>query len=109
MTKLLKCNDLNPGCSFEARGNSEEDVLKKAVEHAKMVHNMKEIPADVLTKVRRAIRDQGESTLHELEERIRVRAYELYEQHGKRDGHALDDWYQAEAELTGQKRLHATA
>ena len=44
---------------------------------------------------------------HELEERIRVRAYQLYEQRGKRDDHALDDWFQAEAELTGRKSLRA--
>jgi hypothetical protein len=30
MTKVLKCNDLNPGCTFEARGNTDEDVLKEA-------------------------------------------------------------------------------
>lgn len=59
MTKILKCNDLNPGCAFEARGNSDEDVLKKAAEHAKTVHKMREIPADVLDKARSAIRDEG--------------------------------------------------
>ena len=45
----------------------------------------------------------------ENEERIRVRAYELYEQRGMREGHALDDWLQAEAELTERKRLRAAA
>jgi Protein of unknown function (DUF2934) len=30
-----------------------------------------------------------------------VRAYELYEERGKRDGHALEDWLQAKTELTG--------
>jgi hypothetical protein len=44
---------------------------------------------------------------HELEERIRVRAYHLYEQRGKRDGYALDDWLQAEAELTQRRALRA--
>lgn len=44
-----------------------------------------------------------------LEERIRVRAYELYEKRGKRDGHALDDWLQAEAELMERKALRAAA
>jgi hypothetical protein len=29
----------------------------------------------------------------------RRRAYELYEQRGKRYGHALDDWLQAEEEV----------
>jgi hypothetical protein len=45
----------------------------------------------------------------EIEERIRLRAYELYEQRGRRDGHAVDDWLQAEAELRGQKALRAAA
>jgi len=61
MTKLLKCNDLNPGCSFEARGNTDEDVLKKAAEHAKAVHKMNEISPDVLDKARSAIRDEGKA------------------------------------------------
>ena len=30
---------------------------------------------------------------------IRVRAYELFEQRGREDGHELEDWLQAEAEL----------
>ncbi len=33
------------------------------------------------------------------EEAIRERAYELYEQRGRLDGHALDDWLAAEAEV----------
>ena len=37
------------------------------------------------------------------EEKIRVRAYELYEQRGMIDGHALDDWLQAEAEIVGKR------
>jgi hypothetical protein len=36
----------------------------------------------------------------ELHERIRARAFELYEQRGGEDGHELDDWLQAEEELT---------
>ena len=36
-----------------------------------------------------------------LEEDIRRRAYELYERRGREDGHDLDDWLRAEAEITG--------
>ena len=61
MTKVLKCNDLNPGCSFEARGNTDEDVLKKAAEHAKTAHKMKEIPPAVLDKARSTIRDEAKA------------------------------------------------
>lgn len=37
-----------------------------------------------------------------LEEEIRHRAYELYEEHGRQHGHDLDDWIRAEAEVTGR-------
>jgi len=34
-----------------------------------------------------------------LEHAIRLRAYELYVQRGMVQGHAIDDWLKAEAEL----------
>jgi len=34
-----------------------------------------------------------------LLEKVRVRAYELFEQRGRENGHALDDWLTAEHEL----------
>lgn len=41
----------------------------------------------------------------DIENRIRDRAYQLYEQRGSLDGFALDDWFQAEAEvLRAQKQ-----
>ncbi len=42
--------------------------------------------------------------LESLEPQIRLRAYELYEARSRKDGHDLDDWLQAEAELTEQTR-----
>ena len=39
-----------------------------------------------------------------LEERIRLRAYELYEARGREDGHDLDDWLQAEGDFLGTKK-----
>lgn len=35
----------------------------------------------------------------ELLEQIRIRAYELFEQRGRDEGHELEDWLQAEAEV----------
>ena len=38
--------------------------------------------------------------LHQFVERkIQLRAYELYEQRGRTEGHSLDDWVNAEAEV----------
>jgi hypothetical protein len=45
----------------------------------------------------------------ELQEQIRRRANELYEQRGKDDGHELDDWLQAESEVTQPKAKTAAA
>src|SRR5208282_1464680 len=39
----------------------------------------------------------------DLQEQIRRRAYQLYEERGKEDGHELDDWLQAESESRQQK------
>jgi Protein of unknown function (DUF2934) len=43
----------------------------------------------------------------EFEELIRSRAYYLYEQRGRVDGHDLEDWLQAEAELTSKSETAA--
>ena len=42
---------------------------------------------------------------NDIENRIRDRAYQLYKQRGSVDGFALEDWFQAEAEvLRAQKQ-----
>jgi len=45
----------------------------------------------------------------EIQEQIRRRAYELYEERGRGDGHDLEDWLQAESEVTQQKAKTAAA
>ncbi len=64
MTKVLKCNDVKPGCDFEIRGNSEEEVMKKAGEHAKAAHNIQEITPELASKVRGAIHDESQAKGH---------------------------------------------
>jgi hypothetical protein len=44
-----------------------------------------------------------------LEEDIRHRAYELYVQRGRRDGHDLDDWLRAEEEIKWTRTRRAAA
>jgi hypothetical protein len=46
---------------------------------------------------------------HELHAKIRFRAYELYEERGRIDGRDLDDWLQAESEVTQAKKKVAVA
>ncbi len=44
-----------------------------------------------------------------LEQQIRARAYELYEAGGREEGHDLDHWLEAEAEITGTAAATAAA
>ena len=44
-----------------------------------------------------------------IEQQIQKRAYELYEQRGRTDGHELDDWLQAECEIKGTQANAAAA
>lgn len=46
---------------------------------------------------------QSNESSNDIQEHIRLRAYELYEQRGREDGRDLDDWLQAESEVTQQK------
>ena len=55
---------------------------------------------ELLTKRDAAITTQDE-------ENVRARAYELYEMRGRIDGHAEEDWLQAESEAAGSNKRKA--
>lgn len=47
--------------------------------------------------------EEREGLLHSTrEQKIRIRAYEIYLQRGEQPGNELDDWLQAEFELTSK-------
>lgn len=45
----------------------------------------------------------------EPQQKIRERAYQLYQERGRRDGHDVEDWLRAEAEITGSVELAVAA
>ena len=61
---------------------------------------MKRTPMTTKSKSRKP-RSSKPSRSSDIEERIRQRAYQLYEQRGRVDGFAFDDWLQAEGETLG--------
>ena len=56
MAKVLRCRDVGMDCDFVAQAETEEEILQHPAAHARTVHNMQEIPAEVMTAVRAAIR-----------------------------------------------------
>lgn len=45
----------------------------------------------------------------ETQDRVRQRAYELWEQHGRSEGHEAEFWRQAECELRGKRAVATPA
>jgi predicted small metal-binding protein len=57
MAKSIKCMDVGVDCDFEARAENEAELMKKVAEHARTAHGFKDIPPEVVAKVKSAIRD----------------------------------------------------
>ena len=53
------------------------------------------------TRLSPAHPEYGKLTVTELGHRIRVRAYDIYEERRRQEGHALNDWLEAKAEVLG--------
>ncbi len=57
MGKLLRCRDLGIDCDFEACGETPEETLKIAVDHARAVHGLEDIPEKDRARARAALQD----------------------------------------------------
>ena len=53
------CRDLGMDCSFETTGSTDSEIMKIFIEHAKSAHNMPFLTADILLKVKKAIKSRG--------------------------------------------------
>ena len=59
MGKVIECAKVDPasGCTHIIRGNTEEEVLKTAMEHAKS-HGIRKATPELQVKAKAAIRDE---------------------------------------------------
>lgn len=57
MPKTLNCRDVGPDCDFVASGDTDAEIMTKAVEHARSEHGFDEIPPELAEKARAAIRE----------------------------------------------------
>ena len=53
---LSICKELGIDCSFEARGTTTNEVMRKFIDHAGSAHNMELLTADVIYRIQKAIR-----------------------------------------------------
>ncbi len=57
MEKLLRCRELGMDCDFEACGESADEALKTAVDHARAIHGLKDISEKDRKRARAAVQD----------------------------------------------------
>jgi predicted small metal-binding protein len=59
MSKIIDCNKVNPqsGCSHVVRGETEEEVLENARQHA-VEHGFTEVTPELLEMIKANIRDE---------------------------------------------------
>ena len=60
MAKIVRCRDVGVDCDFEARGETEQEVLDECAEHGRTAHGMQELTPELVAKVRAAIREEPE-------------------------------------------------
>lgn len=57
MPKKFACSDVISGCNWSTIAKDEADLFHKISEHAKHVHQMTEIPDEILQKVKSKIQE----------------------------------------------------
>ena len=58
MAKVIRCKDAGFECDAVIRGETEEDALKQAAQHAKECHGLETVTPEVADKVRAIMRDE---------------------------------------------------
>ncbi|OGS41517.1 MAG: hypothetical protein A3K67_00940 [Euryarchaeota archaeon RBG_16_62_10] len=56
MMLSYRCRDIGMDCKFIAEAETQAELLEKIAEHAEKVHGLKEIPNELMVKVKAAIR-----------------------------------------------------
>ena len=57
MAKQLHCSDVMPECDFTAQAETEDELMKVVVQHAREVHGVEEVTPELQQKVAAAVRD----------------------------------------------------
>jgi len=59
MAITVNCRDVGMDCDFVAKADTEAELLAQCADHARTDHNMSEIPAEVIDRVRASMREEA--------------------------------------------------
>ncbi len=52
----FKCKDLGMTCSFEVKDENQDEMMKMIALHGASSHGIKEIPPDMMAKIKKVIK-----------------------------------------------------
>ena len=58
MAKVVRCRDVGFDCDGVVRAETEDEALRQVAAHAKAVHNVEAVSAEVVEKVKKVMRDE---------------------------------------------------
>jgi predicted small metal-binding protein len=58
MEKVIRCKDVGFDCPGVIRAPTEDEAMKKAAEHAKTAHGIKDITPEIAAKVKSVMRTE---------------------------------------------------
>lgn len=57
MSKILECGRLVPGCDYVVHGDTEDEVIVKAAEHARSAHEIDHLSEELKARIRAVIQE----------------------------------------------------
>jgi len=57
MTKSISCSDVGSDCGWSATAETEEELMNKVAEHAKIDHKDLEITPELVAKIKSLIKE----------------------------------------------------
>jgi predicted small metal-binding protein len=58
MTKVIRCRDVGFNCDGVIKAKTEQEALNLAAEHARTVHNVKEVTPDIVKKIKSVMKKE---------------------------------------------------
>ena len=52
----FKCKDVGMKCKFEVKDENQEEMMSMIAMHAEKSHGIKEVPPDMMEKIKKAIK-----------------------------------------------------
>lgn len=57
MGKIIRCRDVGFNCDGVIKAATEQEALSMAAQHAKTVHNVKEVTPEMVKKIKEVMKD----------------------------------------------------